>query len=136
MKRYSLALVLLASLVFSMPLMADHENGKGNGKGNPHANRAFDDHDRHHGDRDDDRWEHRGKYEVRIYEVREGLPPGWSHGRKTGWGNCGLPPGQAKKYGCRTYIYEGRPYYYYRDEHERIVIRRPMIQINGTINVH
>ena len=25
---------------------------------------------------------------------------GWSHGRKTGWGNCDLPPGQAKKSGC------------------------------------
>jgi hypothetical protein len=29
-----------------------------------------------------------------------GRPPGWSKGRKTGWGNCDLPPGQAKKYGC------------------------------------
>lgn len=25
---------------------------------------------------------------------------GSSHGRKTGWGNCNVPPGQAKKYGC------------------------------------
>ena len=23
-------------------------------------------------------------------------PPGWSHGRKAGWGNCDLPPGLAK----------------------------------------
>ena len=27
-------------------------------------------------------------------------PPGWSRGRKTGWGRCDLPPGLAKKYGC------------------------------------
>lgn len=27
-------------------------------------------------------------------------PPGWSHGRKVGWRNCDLPPGQAKKRGC------------------------------------
>jgi hypothetical protein len=27
-------------------------------------------------------------------------PPGWSHGRKAGWGNCDLPPGLAKKRGC------------------------------------
>lgn len=27
-------------------------------------------------------------------------PPGWSHGRKAGWGNCDLPPGLAKKHGC------------------------------------
>jgi len=25
-------------------------------------------------------------------------PPGWSHGRKTGWGGADMPPGQAKKY--------------------------------------
>ena len=25
---------------------------------------------------------------------------GWSNGRKVGWGNCDLPPGLAKKYGC------------------------------------
>ena len=27
-------------------------------------------------------------------------PPGWSHGRKAGWGHCDLPPGLAKKRGC------------------------------------
>lgn len=27
-------------------------------------------------------------------------PPGWSHGRKAGWGRCDLPPGLAKKHGC------------------------------------
>ena len=43
---------------------------------------AFADGHGHHGrDRDDD-------------------PPGWSHGRKAGWGNCDLPPGLAKKRGC------------------------------------
>jgi len=32
----------------------------------------------------------------------QGRPPGWDHGRKTGWGNCDVPPGQAKKYGCHN----------------------------------
>jgi hypothetical protein len=27
-------------------------------------------------------------------------PPGWSHGRKVGWGSCDEPPGQAGKDGC------------------------------------
>lgn len=27
-------------------------------------------------------------------------PPGWSKGKKTGWGDCDVPPGQAKKMGC------------------------------------
>lgn len=31
---------------------------------------------------------------------RDDDPPGWSHGRKAGWGNCDLPPGLAKKRGC------------------------------------
>ena len=35
---------------------------------------------------------HRGRY--------DDDPPGWSHGRKAGWGNCDLPPGLAKKRGC------------------------------------
>ena len=31
-----------------------------------------------------------------------GRPHGWNRGRKVGWGNCDLPPGLAKKYGCRS----------------------------------
>ena len=27
-------------------------------------------------------------------------PPGWDHGKKTGWGDCDVPPGQVKKLGC------------------------------------
>jgi hypothetical protein len=26
-------------------------------------------------------------------------PPGWDRGKKVGWGNCNVPPGQAKKAG-------------------------------------
>ena len=29
-----------------------------------------------------------------------GRPPGWDKGKKTGWGDCDVPPGQAKKQGC------------------------------------
>ncbi len=31
-----------------------------------------------------------------------GRPPGWNRGRKTGWGDCDLPPGLAKKEGCHS----------------------------------
>jgi hypothetical protein len=134
-RRWIAVIMLLGGLTLSGSLMAD--NGKGNGKGNPHANR-FDnddrdedrDHDRrrHH---DDDRWERRGGYEYRVYDRREGMPPGWKRGKKTGWGNCGLPPGQAKKYGCQTYVYESRTYYYYEDNSGHIIIRRPSIHIDG-----
>ena len=40
----------------------------------------------------------------RVVVVRDrfdGRPYGWNRGRKVGWGNCDLPPGLAKKYGCR-----------------------------------
>jgi len=40
-------------------------------------------------------------------------PYGWDRGRKVGWGNCDLPPGLAKRYGCsnRTIILRERPVY-------------------------
>jgi hypothetical protein len=31
------------------------------------------------------------------FKKAKGDPPGWSRGRKTGWGGLGMPPGQAKK---------------------------------------
>ena len=36
----------------------------------------------------------------RLKRARATDPDGWSVGKKTGWGNCDVPPGQAKKYGC------------------------------------
>lgn len=84
---------------------------------------------------DDQRWERRDRYEYRVYGDRDERPPGWSRGKKTGWGNCGLPPGQAKKYGCRTYSYQGRPYYYYQDENGRIIIRRPTVEVHGSVDI-
>ncbi len=48
-------------------------------------------------------------------------PPGWDRGRKTGWGDCDLPPGQAKKFGCYGYGY-GYAYRPYRPAHRTTVI--------------
>ncbi len=133
-KRWLAVLMIIAGLLASASLVAAQGKGKNKGKGNPHEARDDRDHDRGGHDRDDDeRWEHRGNYEYRIYGDRDGRPPGWVEGRKVGWGYCGLPPGQAKKYGCRTYVHEGRRYYYYRDEHERIIVRRPMIHVRVDI---
>ena len=73
---------------------------------------------------------------IGLTDDRDERPPGWSHGKKTGWGNCGLPPGQAKKYGCRTYVYEGRPQYYYQDEVGRIIVRRPILEVHGSVVIH
>ncbi len=117
MNRWIALFALAVALVWAAPLMADKDKDKDRGRGRDHA-RAGD-------DRDDDRWETRGGYEYRTYD-RDRRPPGWSKGKKTGWGNCDLPPGQAKKYGCRSYRYNGRTHYYYRDEQGRIMVRRPV----------
>lgn len=131
MKRRSIwALLLIASFAIATPAFADHDDdhghgnghGKGHGKGNPHQQQ------------EDVRWERRGNYEYHVFDADQ-APPGWSHGKKTGWGNCGLPPGQAKKYGCQTYTYQGHPYYYYHDDAGRIVVRRPSIHIEGSIDI-
>ena len=108
-------------------------NSHGHGKGNPHA-QADRDHDRDD-DRDHDRWERRDKYEYRTYRGDE-RPPGWSKGKKTGWGNCNLPPGQAKKYGCNNYRYEGRDYYWYKNDEGHIIVRRPIITAHAGIEIH
>jgi hypothetical protein len=127
MSKHRLAIfALVAALVLGTPaLMAD----KGD-KGQKHQ------HGNKHNDDDDRGWERRDGYEYRVYGDHDGRPPGWSHGNKTGWKNCGLPPGQAKKYGCQTYVYEGRPHYYYQDELGRIVVRRPIIEVHGSVVVH
>ncbi|HZQ67076.1 MAG TPA: hypothetical protein VFA68_01045 [Terriglobales bacterium] len=115
--------ILATALAFTTPaLMADHGNHKQHGN-------------KHHAEDDDHGWERRDGYEYRAYGDHDDRPPGWSRGKKTGWGDCGLPPGQAKKYGCRKYIYEGRPHYYYKDDAGRIVIRRPIIDIHGGVEV-
>lgn len=88
-----------------------------------------------HGNKQEDGWDRRDGYEYRSYGDRDERPPGWSRGKKTGWGNCGLPPGQAKKYGCRTYTYQGRPHYYYQDDNGRIIVRRPIIEIHGSVDI-
>ncbi len=130
-KRWLAIMMVVGALGLTAPSLADH--GQKKEKGNPHEKRMATDHGRR-GDRDDARWERRDKFEYRTYERNEGRPPGWGRGAKTGWGNCGLPPGQAKKYGCRTYVYEGRRYYYYEDEAGRIIVRRPVVQVR--VDVH
>ena len=127
MSRHWLAgLALIASLGLVTPALTA-DNGKGQGKGNPHATKSSHD--------DDQGWENRGGYEYRVYGNPNDRPPGWSRGKKTGWGNCGLPPGQAKKYGCRAYTYEGRPYYYYLDNERRFIVRRPTIEVHGSVDI-
>jgi hypothetical protein len=116
------AITLAITLGFNAsPLMADHDKGDKHEHGNKHSD--------HEGG-----WEQRGGYEYHAYQGGN-VPPGWSHGKKTGWGDCGMPPGQAKKYGCRTYTYQGRPYYYFQNESGQILVRRPAIEVHGGVEI-
>ena len=124
MKRLLVTLGVIAVLGLNTPhLLADHGD-----KGNKHQQ------GNKHGD-DDQGWKQKGGYEYRTY-FEDSRPPGWSQGKKTGWGDCGMPPGQAKKYGCRTYTYQGRPYYYYQNNQGQVIVRRPTIEIQGSVVVH
>jgi hypothetical protein len=98
-KRFLASLTLLASLGFTVPSLTISAQDK----------------DKH------DDWESRNGYEYHTYDGQR--PPGWNKGKKTGWDNCGGPPG--KKYDCRTYTYQGRPYYYYQGEDGHMYVRRP-----------
>jgi hypothetical protein len=118
----STALKVLASFALCAALTTgtafarnqDHDRGKA---GSSHHNTVRDrdrDHDRarvRDRDRDRDRREWRERREARERRWRRehrqnamfgnnGQPRGWTQGRKTGWNDCNLPPGQAKKAGC------------------------------------
>ncbi len=120
-KRLCIVLAILLAFVMTGAAMA--RNDKGKHKGNPHG-RAQHSRD----------WQRQGNYEYRMYS-RDERPPGWSRGNKTGWRDCALPPGQAKKYGCYTYVNDGRRHYYYQDDRGYIYERRPVIEIHGSVDV-
>ena len=124
-KRFVAIFALAAVLALDGPtLMADHgDKGDKHQQGNKHSN-----------DHDDQAWQPREGYEYRMYTGDE-RPPGWSHGKKTGWGDCGLPSGEAKKHGCRTYVSQGRPYYYYQEDDGRIIVRRPAIEVHASVDI-
>jgi hypothetical protein len=88
------ATVLACMLMGGAAFAKDHDRDDHKGKGPQHRNVRWDrDHDRDH------------------------RPAGWDKGKKKGWGDCDLPPGQAKKHGC-----------YDRDRHHhraRRVARKP-----------
>ena len=74
------------------------KNDKGKHKGNPHANQFSD---------DDKGWDRRDGYEYRTYRDADGRPPGWNRGKKTGWGNCGLPRGKPRNMGAAPTLTKG-----------------------------
>ena len=98
-------ILVCAALTLSLNAMPALAKGKPSGGGNDKhedkstvKDRDRDDKGRNHkkdwGERDRDRDHGR--------VANNGRPPGWDKGKKTGWGNCDVPPGQAKKQGCNS----------------------------------
>jgi len=90
-------LLATATLVAAIGTGSAWAQGRGQGRGNAPSTvwRGDRDHD-WRGDRD--RWTF----------GNDQRPPGWDKGRKTGWGDCDVPPGQAKKMGCNSSIFTHR----------------------------
>jgi len=92
---------LCGALLPAVAFAKDHGKGHDRDRDDDDRNRFThhdDDHDKDH-DRDHDKDRDRGHDKDRDRD-RDKHPPGWSQGKKTGWGDCNLPPGQAKKQGC------------------------------------
>jgi hypothetical protein len=131
-RRFVAVLTVIAALCLSTPIvMAKGGKSKANDHAKAHAEKhVAKEHKQGHGDH---RWERRDGFEHAIFE-RGGRPPGWSRGKKTGWGNCGVPPGHAKKGECRYYVYQRRRHYYYLDD-DRIIVRRPAVHVHAGVDI-
>ena len=100
--KITLVTMLTAGLFATPALARDHGHDRDD------ARAEHRDHDRDH-DRDHRDREHRHSHDFdrdrhdrdrHDYRAERGTPPGWSHGKKKGWGDCDAPPGQARKHGC------------------------------------
>ena len=115
---------LAAALGLGTPaLIADH----GDKDKHQHGNK--------HDDRDDDHgWARRDGYKYRVSGDRDAGVPQDGVTAESGLGQLPSPPGPGQKYRCRTSVYQGRRRYYYQDEVGRIIVRRPIIEVRGSVN--
>lgn len=100
--KITLVTMLTAGLFASPALARDHGHDRDDARAEHHDRDR--DHDRDHKSSEHRRSHHfdRDRHDRDDHDFRadRGTPPGWSHGRKKGWGDCDAPPGQAKKHGC------------------------------------
>lgn len=115
MKKTVIVSALALALVSSPAFAKSHDHEK------DHEKKESKHFDRDHGDREHherhDRYDHHREHERHVsHESRR--PPGWNKGKKTGWGDCDVPPGQAKKVGCHP-DHDGRVARTHHHERER-----------------
>ena len=101
MRRRMIATVLSLFVMLGVFAAEASAQGRGRGRGNAGFHSRAVVVDREFDRRD--RWRVViGNDRVFFGNDNRGRPPGWDRGRKVGWGNCDVPPGLAKKGGCRT----------------------------------
>ncbi len=88
---------LIALVLLTAPVWGERDREHAGGGWHANGNRAAAWHGRNDNRGRDANW---GRGYSGWGWQNANQPPGWSHGRKTGWGDCNVPPGQAKKYGC------------------------------------
>jgi hypothetical protein len=126
MKTASITLVTLLGLGLVIPAGArDHDEHR-----DEHRRAEHHEHER---EREHWRYEHERE---RHWDREHGRhhdpfarkdPPGWEHGKKKGWGDCDLPPGQARKQGCEAhheYPHAGAPP---RVVERPVIVHRPVV---------
>ncbi len=106
--------LILSILVFALAVSPAFAKGKPTnaGGGNKQEHGQSGEHGKGGGgdhDRDDDRDHGKGKHDRNDHDRDHGRasgerPAGWDKGKKVGWGDCDVPPGQEKKAGvpCRS----------------------------------
>ena len=100
MKKILVSAALVISMM-SVPAFAKHDGDKHKDKSDKHE---WKDKEKEHKDKDKEHkkeWREHDRDREHGRVANNGRPPGWDKGKKTGWGNCDVPPGQAKKEGCR-----------------------------------
>jgi hypothetical protein len=111
-KCYSMLLAVAVCLALSGTALAKGDHGNkshGNfGHGNTMSADQGHGHD-HDADDNDDHGHGHGKNKSKSNDHHtsgttgpSNRPAGWDKGKKTGWGDCDLPPGLAKKQGCHS----------------------------------
>ena len=105
MHRRILQILALAVCLGLLPAAASAKGGPPANKGkssNQHSSDKDKDKEKHHEDNDrDDR--HAGRGHGHEHQAAASNPPGWDKGKKTGWGDCNVPPGLAKQRGCDSH---------------------------------
>lgn len=112
MSRLHLAFLLVLSVALSGTLFAKDHDDKKHDRDRDH-DRDHRVHVRHDHERDHDR-----RRDIRVHHDE--------HGKKVGWGDCDVPPGQAKKVGChsdREHHVRVSHRRHDRDDHRTVVVR-------------